>query len=283
MGSEYLPKLNPGESNEVRIFPVGNNSSGKQIFCVPTDGSEGLIFRRLAKHLDGQLNVSIVRPAVTLRSYALFSIEGEGKEAAAAIRKAQPEGPYFVGGYCYGGVIAVEAARQLIHDGQDVRVILFDVPTPGSPGMLRDFPVWLGRARAQWSRIWTSEHPGLRRNIRRVSRRLVWTALVPFRRLFVPVEQVAAVRAILEWARFEEFPLYKARPLDAPFLHILCMEEPDALGSAARFGWRRIAQRGIEEHFVPFNHQNLLHEKNLPGIVEILLKWCGVECGALKS
>lgn len=283
VGSPSLPKLNPSESNEIQVFPIGNGGSSKRIFCIPTVASEGLMFRRLAAHLNGQIEVSIVRPAVTLRSYALFSIEDEGKEVAAAIRKAQPIGPYFVGGYCYGGVVAVEAARQLIQEGQDVKVILFEVPMPGSPGLLRDLPVWLERARAQWSRIWTSAHPGLRKNFRRFSRRLVWSALVPFRRLLVPIEHLAPVQGLLEWARFEQFPLFKARPIDAPFLHILCTDEPDAIEAFARFGWRRIAQRGVEEHFVSFNHQNVLHESNLPGIVEILLRWCGVECGAVKA
>ncbi len=45
----------------------------------------------------------------------------------------------------------------------------------------------------------------------------------------------------------------------------------------SRFGWRRIARRGIEEHFVPLDHFNVLHESNLPRIVEILLKWCDIQ------
>ena len=80
---------------------------------------------------------------------------------AEEIRRAQPEGPYFVSGYCYGGLVAVEAARQLALEGQDVRVILFEVRMPGSPGFLRDWPVWIQGAKRQWHRLWTSEHPGL--------------------------------------------------------------------------------------------------------------------------
>src|SRR2546427_12680170 len=34
------------------------------------------------------------------------------------IRRVQPEGPYFIGGYCLGGTIAYEIAQQLTSRGQ---------------------------------------------------------------------------------------------------------------------------------------------------------------------
>ena len=275
------PNRGSDESRDIQIIPVRNTGTSRQLFCFPTIASEGLIFRRMATHLRGQMDVSIVRPTITHRSFPLFGIENEGREAAQAIRKAQPEGPYFLTGYCYGGVVAVEAARQLVLEGQDVRVILFDVPMPGAPGLLRDWRIWIDGARRIWHRLWTSEHPGLTRNYRRVSRYLVWSALVPFRRVLVPVENVSVVRWILEWSRFDHYPLYKARPVDAPFLHFLCMDEPKRIDAISRFGWRRIARGGIEEKFVPLDHPNILHESNLPEIVEVLLRWCGIHQEAL--
>ncbi len=45
----------------------------------------------------------------------------------AAIRRAQPAGPYNLGGYCIGGMIACEMARRLRAAGEDVRsVIMID-------------------------------------------------------------------------------------------------------------------------------------------------------------
>ena len=223
------------------------------------------------------MDLSIVRPVNTFHNIGLFSIEREGKEVAKVIRRAQQEGPYFVGGYCYGGVIAVEAARQLASEGQDVRVILFEVPTPGSPGILRDWPVWIECARLQWRRIWTMRHPGLTRNVHRFSLRVLWAALVPLRRLLLPIEHVAPIQWLLNQAEYENFPLYKVPVVDARFLHFLCTDEPSPIDSASRFGWRRVAGRGIEERFVPLNHQTVLLEPNLPKIVEVLLMWCGIQ------
>jgi thioesterase domain-containing protein len=52
------------------------------------------------------------------------------------VRQVQPEGPYLLGGYSGGGVVALEMSRQLALDGQRVlRIVMFDtVPR------LSDFP-----------------------------------------------------------------------------------------------------------------------------------------------
>jgi thioesterase domain-containing protein len=40
------------------------------------------------------------------------------------IREVQPEGPYQLGGYCNGGMVAYEMARQLQADGQQIDLLL---------------------------------------------------------------------------------------------------------------------------------------------------------------
>lgn len=277
VGQPSPPRASRSDPNNMEVFPVGKGGSGINLFCLPTQGNEGLNFRRLASHLAGKMDLLIVRPANTFHRMELFGLEREGREAAEAIRQQQPQGPYFVSGYCYGGMIAVEAARQLSLEGQDVQVILFDATTPGFPRLLFDWPIWADRAKAQWRRIWNCEHPGLRRNLRLLSKRITGSALNPFRRLLVPFEQTSAVQWLLDWMASDYVSPYKPRPLDAPMLHIMCADEPSVVDSYARFGWRRIARRGVEEHVLPHNHFNILHESNLPQIAEILLKWCGIQ------
>ena len=46
------------------------------------------------------------------------------------IRSVQPEGPYFLGGYCFGGMVAFEMAQQLRKQGQEVALLfLLDLAT----------------------------------------------------------------------------------------------------------------------------------------------------------
>jgi thioesterase domain-containing protein len=61
----------------------------------------------------------------------LPSLETIAAEQIALVRKIQPEGPYHLGGFCNGGLIVYEMARQLRTAGQEVRLlVLIDaIPT----------------------------------------------------------------------------------------------------------------------------------------------------------
>ncbi|KAI1122924.1 hypothetical protein F5Y10DRAFT_286639 [Nemania abortiva] len=80
---------------------------------------EILVFLSLAQRLDG-------RPVYALRARgfdgeAFFSSIQEMVDTyVAAIRQVQPQGPYAIVGYSYGGTIAFEMAKRLRGEGEDV-------------------------------------------------------------------------------------------------------------------------------------------------------------------
>jgi thioesterase domain-containing protein len=64
----------------------------------------------------------------------LPSLETIAAEQLAMIREVQPEGPYLLGGFCNGGVIVYEMARQLYSSGQKVDLlVLIDAQAPLYP------------------------------------------------------------------------------------------------------------------------------------------------------
>ncbi|HWX39194.1 MAG TPA: alpha/beta fold hydrolase [Candidatus Sulfotelmatobacter sp.] len=86
-------------------------------------GAEGnvLLYRQVTQYLDPD------QPVYGLQSQGLNGNGGLATtfpEMAAAyikeIRTVQPHGPYHLGGYCLGGVIALEIARQLTDAGERV-------------------------------------------------------------------------------------------------------------------------------------------------------------------
>jgi oxalate---CoA ligase len=285
VGDQQPPRPTESASSEFQVFPVRDAGTSKRLYCIPPDGQEGLIFRRLATYLYGRMDLSIVRPANSFYSEALFSIEHGGKEVANLICKAQPEGPYFLSGFCYGGVVAFEAARQLSLKGQDARLILYDVVMPGyhsliSRGRRQIKRLWHGwRGSHRQDRIESPTKPcpaqGTRARLSHIARLVSWRAMVPIRGLFVPFERVRVIQRFFHWTQTNYFPFYKARPISAPILHLLTLEEHEGFDGEARFGWRRVARRGIDERFLPLDHPNLFHESNLPTIVDILRDWCG--------
>ena len=65
------------------------------------------------------------------------SIEELAAIYVAEIKRRQPEGPYLVGGYSVGGVLAYEAVRQLLEDGNRVeKLFLIDSACPTFAGSL---------------------------------------------------------------------------------------------------------------------------------------------------
>lgn len=278
VGTPSPPWPSHSDSSDMQIFPVTEEGCQTKLFLLTPEGVEGLSFRRLAKHLQGKMDLSIVRPSNTWYSRSLFSFEKNGAEAAALIRRQQPRGPYFVGGYCFGGIVAVEAARQLSLNGQDVRVILFETLMPGLPGPLRDWRFWMEGSKRQWHRLWNAEHPGLTRNLRDIFFRSLWSAAACLRGFLVPLQRFSVVQRMIQWFHFVHFPLYRPRPINVPLLHILSADEPkslDGFNCGSRFRWRSLVRDGFEVKFVAFDHYNVLHGSNLPEIAKILISWCG--------
>jgi len=57
-------------------------------------------------------------------------LETIAAEQLALIRQIQPEGPYLLGGFCNGGLIVYEMARQLLRSGQKVDLLVLMDPVP---------------------------------------------------------------------------------------------------------------------------------------------------------
>ena len=113
----------------VSIQPGGSRAP---FFCVHAHDGGVLFWRDLARHLGSD------QPFYALQPQGLDGKEhlhGRVEEMAAHyirdIRTLQPEGPYFIGGHCIGGLIAFEMAQQLHLQGERVGLLaLFDSYAP---------------------------------------------------------------------------------------------------------------------------------------------------------
>jgi thioesterase domain-containing protein len=57
------------------------------------------------------------------------TVEQMAAHYLSQIRKVQPVGPYFLGGYCFGGLVAFEMARQLQNGGEQAALVaMFSAP-----------------------------------------------------------------------------------------------------------------------------------------------------------
>lgn len=113
----------------VGILLHGSNSASNQLFTLREGEGRPLFlvhsligsilqYRHVAQLVDSP------RPLVAIQAHGLLpgeepstSIEGMAKEYVALIKTVQPEGPYSIGGYSLGGLIAFEIGRQLEAEG----------------------------------------------------------------------------------------------------------------------------------------------------------------------
>ncbi|MFD2764819.1 non-ribosomal peptide synthetase [Micromonospora eburnea] len=107
-------------------------------------GGDVLCYRDLAARLDrGCLALQAPGPAVGREPVADL---GElARLYLAALRQEQPHGPYLLGGWSSGAVIAAELARQLAEAGEQVRhLVVIDSPAPVTPQRIDDakIPLW---------------------------------------------------------------------------------------------------------------------------------------------
>lgn len=113
---------------EIVIVPVNAvaraaDPSVPAFFCVHSvSGSAGGDFQELADHLDPDVRLYGIQapPGRVAEDKFGDSIDELATYYIAALQRFQPQGPYLLGGYCVGAVIAMEMTRRLIDAGQTV-------------------------------------------------------------------------------------------------------------------------------------------------------------------
>ncbi|MFD5073936.1 beta-ketoacyl synthase N-terminal-like domain-containing protein [Streptomyces sp. NPDC058371] len=125
-----LPAPDPASSGPtdtlaapLRRFP--NTGPGTPLFLAHAAGGSSAVYARLAERLDGQ------RPLYGFdRQADPDDVPGRAAEFARRVREACPDGPWLVGGWSYGGVLAQEAARLLSRHGTVHALVLIDSVLP---------------------------------------------------------------------------------------------------------------------------------------------------------
>ncbi len=130
---EEAPQPPPQPPAVTPLVKLHTSGTRQPIFLVHAAGGLVHDFVNLAQWLDSD------QPFYALQSPALAGGEhfASVPEMAAryleAVRSVQPRGPYRLGGYCIGGAVAFEMARQLRAAGEETgSLLLFDSPAPVS-------------------------------------------------------------------------------------------------------------------------------------------------------
>jgi thioesterase domain-containing protein len=196
-------------------------------------------------------------------------IEEVAHQYVRAIRKQQPEGPYLIAGYSFGGVVAFELARQLTMEGQSIeRLVLFDPNPPmiattsdqwgdasdrllparkvrPQPSRLRFFkPSWWKRSKRYW-----------RRSYWRLKYVLRYELLVRIR-LHPPVSWR---RCYTFWAAHWMGRRYRTKPTRVPAV----LFRSEVRRNQGIRGWRNLCLESMCLIYVPGDHRSIFREPDV--------------------
>jgi amino acid adenylation domain-containing protein len=277
----------PGGRSVSVLVPIKPDGTRPPLFLVHAVGGSVLPYVALASLLPAD------QPCYGLEHAGLHGDRPDGRpedtatqripQIAAsylsAIRQVQPAGPYHLGGWSFGGTVAVEMASQLRAAGEEVAlVVMLDtgVPITGGPntgglitGAEPDQAELLAWFTADFAGIAGSDPPAM--------------DLAALRQLPAG-QQVDATLAALESAGLTSAELraelrnrirvflgnsraylaYQPAPYDGRLVLLRAADEPDE--DAER--WRVLAPESFEHYVVPGNHYTMIAPPHLSAVAQ---------------
>jgi thioesterase domain-containing protein len=289
-----IEKLAPLLRQEVKpgawspLVTIQGRGSQQPFFCIHGFGGGVVGYRALAKYLGEE------RPFYGLQARGQkkgtepdTTIEQMAARYAAAIREKQPHGPYSLGGYCYGGTVALEVAQQLMAQGETISFLaMFENPAPKSGyrrfrahprtmlGVVKNLPFWLGDfADGGWQR--SRKRFEQQRRQRDYSRKMQNTGTagdlprLDLRDVLQDVTPVPPQHQHLIQVHVEAIVRYKPKPYTGKITVFRTRRQPLLCSHDPYLGWRVYAP-DVEVRMVAGSHHNLLDEPHVESLAREL-------------
>ncbi len=238
-------------------------------FMVHPPGGIVVCYQALAQWLSRD------RPLYGIRSRGLLGepdlperLEQMAEEYVAAIRETQPRGPYLLGGWSAGGLVALEIAQQLLAQGESISMLaLLDT----SPETVDD-PNWTDSPGIEY---------GLDLSLEELSQLgpdqqlpFLWQHAMRLGLIESGVDMQFVHHVLDDLKRIFHHHMvltdrYMVRPYAGRITLIRPTDVPVALEIRADRGWRRWAA-DVEVHFVPGQHHTMVKEPHVQEVARVL-------------
>jgi thioesterase domain-containing protein/aryl carrier-like protein len=216
------------------LLPYKPDGTKPPFFCV-----HGRKF--LAQYMDVDQPYYALHPHALDGKLAPETVETMAADYIQALQTRQVQGPYFLGGYSFGGTVAFEMAHQLQRQGQQVAFLaLLD---SRCPGITDDADA---RPESIFSRFKGMSYVLARRFCAmylRSGRSLPLAMRLPY---FLGISRRVA-------------RTYVPQPYLGALVILLAMDNPNDLSQ----GWGEMASQGLEIHRVPGDHHTMLIEPHV--------------------
>ncbi len=260
-----------GEVEWSALVPLQPNGTRVPLFLVHTTPGDVLGYGNLIYHMSGD------QPCYGFQSLGLRDekdchtrIDEMAAYYVKLLREVQSQGPYYLAGWCYGGIVAVEMAHQLSAAGQEIGFLgLIETPAPppekGKAGYYaRRFARLLGRHPRQW-KIYLREKIRYYRGVKIANE-------MRFKRVDEvngkPVEAVEEHNRYLEKLEYvyhvnlDAVGIYRSKRYSGRVVLFNAAQQDPAIIPDPFYGWRGLAEK-IDIHVIPGDHDTILMEPNV--------------------
>ncbi len=118
------PSPPSSQSDYAPLVPIRAHGSRPTLFLMPGQGGNVVGFEALARHLGDDQPVSVLQSmGLDGRRPPFTRMDVIASHFISEIRAVQPRGPYLLGGFSFGGVVAFEMAQQLHRAGERVALL----------------------------------------------------------------------------------------------------------------------------------------------------------------
>jgi thioesterase domain-containing protein/acyl carrier protein len=113
------------------VVVLRSDGADPTIFFVTGGGAPAISLRALADEMPTRNFAAIQPRGLEERARPDHGVRAAARRNVAAMQAVQPDGPYLIGGYSYGGLVAFEMACQLRAAGEEVaRLVILDTNAP---------------------------------------------------------------------------------------------------------------------------------------------------------
>lgn len=267
----------PPDRSPLIPLTLGNRQS--PFFCVHPMFGVVFPYLELAHLLGSDRSFYGLQPlGLDGKSPPLTRIEAIAASYIQAIRALQPQGPYFLGGWSFGGLVAFEMAQQLTQAGQPIGLLaILDTPAPcHNLSFFQSLKFLFGTA--LWSTLpFLLDYGALATD--RLQFRTPWLShwqwsaiarLMPEESRLQLLDETA-IRSLLPivFANSQAAYRYVPRPYSDRITLFTATEQPDSLKNSPSLGWDALAGE-IQLHPVPGNHLSLLKQPSVQTLAQQL-------------
>jgi len=260
------------------LVPMRAGGSKAPLFLIHAHGGNVLEYQPLVNRLETD------QPVYALQARGLSgsiepgqTIEGMAGAYIDEMRSLQPAGPYLLGGFCFGGLVALEVAQQLSAAGEQVALlVLIQTMNPDfarftpETGLLRQW--WYRAAKRTDLERENLSHRGIGyfrdrwidvADVLRARAAIALNTLIGngHRR-----NQKMSMRYILESLRIEHakaYTKYRVRPYHGEVVLLRASKQLAGLMIDETSGWSHIVEGSLDVCEVPGHQQNMLSEPNV--------------------